>query len=956
MKYNVLHNFISPITGKLPITTDYVLVGDSKGFSIASPILIDIKSNIDDIVASDFIIGHPSAILPKAQVLSALDDGYIFNTAGVISTNNDVLLANLTENMIWIGNASNKPIQTLTINIDNLPNLTKDKIWKGDNNNRPIEVDFSINDLPDLLENMIWKGDGSNRPIPVETIGIDNLPELGSTNYPIPTGGFIGEVWEGTASGRPEKSSIVGEIFTDVGFLNIKFLSGHFVMNKGLAISFPSAQFLDSLTAGALIKTSVVGDGQLESVLVEENYILMGGLNNGISSRAKIFIDNLPNLSENKFWKGNAENKPIEANFTISDLPNLTDGKIWKGNVENRPIEVEYNDPAPINATYVINTPSAELTNAQIIEELGVGMSKMVVGGKFALAIPDEDYATVATLEEIKDETKVFRDQAEASATAAEASADAAAISASAAEASAAEASLAAIAASASELAASASAAEATVSASAAAASAIASAVSASAAAASAVSAASSASNAQNSVIAAESFANKAESFANKAENFADAAASSAAISANSATLALAYLNQLLNTGISLTGDVTGSGPLKDPISLNIADTTIIPGTYNNPTIIFGSDGRATSAIDGPSPSENAINIQKAVDIVYGTISNIKGNFSGFASSNQKAFTKFKSSYCLDKTKPETSSYSVDMLDRYNKGYSLTSENYSEKPSNFIFQKNNGDIKTDLYKYDAVQEKFIFYKPVILPGLHTIDDTVNLVYGTLNNISGSFSGFACKEKHNEIKIKTSYQISLSVSSSSSLALLNRHNKGYNIQTETIGLNAPNLNLQHSTGNLQINLLDYNGLNEEFNYYKNINFNDNVLRSYRTPTENYELINKEFADSRYVQNVSGTIGQIESTGGFNPIISLPATGVVAGQYSNPIQQVDEFGRITSIANGQTFDTGDVTFKDCGISFKQNASTVLYQGNGGILYVDRYNKLIYSNANGAHIIGG
>ena len=56
MFFNPLDNFISPVTGRLPIQKDYVLVGDHQGFSIPSPILIDIrldilqlKKDVDDI-------------------------------------------------------------------------------------------------------------------------------------------------------------------------------------------------------------------------------------------------------------------------------------------------------------------------------------------------------------------------------------------------------------------------------------------------------------------------------------------------------------------------------------------------------------------------------------------------------------------------------------------------------------------------------------------------------------------------------------------------------------------------------------------------------------------------------------------------------------------------------------------------------------------------------------------
>ena len=49
MKYERLYNFISPVTGKLPIDRGYILLGDKEGLSFASPILIDVRQDIIDL-------------------------------------------------------------------------------------------------------------------------------------------------------------------------------------------------------------------------------------------------------------------------------------------------------------------------------------------------------------------------------------------------------------------------------------------------------------------------------------------------------------------------------------------------------------------------------------------------------------------------------------------------------------------------------------------------------------------------------------------------------------------------------------------------------------------------------------------------------------------------------------------------------------------------------------------
>ena len=577
MNYDVLHNFISPVTGRVLSDPEYVLVGDYQGIAMPSPILIDIRlelidlrKEVDDLESLNnrvgFIISQPDAGLPKAQALSNLDDGFMYNTGGIISTTND------------------------------LP-------------------------LPSLEYKHLWIGDSNNQPQAVTTIDIDNLPSLGITDVPTPTGGFVGKVWEGTSSGRPEESSIVGEMFADITALNAKFLAGKFVMNSGLTASFPKAQFLNALTAGALVKTSSAGDGKLESVVINQDQVLMGGANNVPESRVRIGVENLPLLADKKLWSGNADsipqsittidisnlpnlannnlwlggedNRPIakvnidisnlpnleqhklwigdagnrpvaQSTLNIDNLPNLTNNMVWQGNAQGRPAEVELNF-APSDATYIIKQPNVTLTNAQVLSELGVGMAKIIAGGAFAIAIPDEDYATKATLEQIKAETEEFKNQAANSAEQAATSAEEASASATEAASSATEAA--------------ASATEATTAAGEATAAAAEASGAAAAASGSAGAAGLSAAGAAASALAAGASSSSASSSASDASSSASDAHDSAISSAGSASQSLQYLNQLLNTGINLVGDVLGSGPLKDPITLTFKANPIFTGT-----------------------------------------------------------------------------------------------------------------------------------------------------------------------------------------------------------------------------------------------------------------------------------------------------------------------------------------------------------------------------------------
>ena len=111
---DVLYNFISPVTGRLPLTEDYILIGGRQGFSVMSPKLIDIELDLininhvlGDLTTTAFILGAPNPKLPLSQDLSSLDNGFMFNTAGNISTTNNLPLPSLPYNNIWVGNINN---------------------------------------------------------------------------------------------------------------------------------------------------------------------------------------------------------------------------------------------------------------------------------------------------------------------------------------------------------------------------------------------------------------------------------------------------------------------------------------------------------------------------------------------------------------------------------------------------------------------------------------------------------------------------------------------------------------------------------------------------------------------------------------------------------------------------------------------------------------------------------
>jgi len=240
---------------------------------------------------------------------------------------------------------------------------------------------------------------------------------------------------------------------------------------------------------------------------------------------------------------------------------------------------------APSDATYIIRTPNTNLPEAQVLEELGTGMAKIVADGAFAIAIAGEDYATTEQLEEIKQQCQEYAEQAATSA-------EEAALSAEEAAASAAEASGSAVEATAAAAEATAAAAEATVAAGEAS-------VSAGAAGISAVAAAGSALAAGLSAGSASSSASDASSSASDASHSASSASGSATNAANSATAAQDYLNTLLNTGLTLQGDVTGSGLLSNPIVTTFKPNPTFTGNGSMTMPAGNSMQRPTTLIPG---------------------------------------------------------------------------------------------------------------------------------------------------------------------------------------------------------------------------------------------------------------------------------------------------------------------------------------------------------------------
>ena len=384
----------------------------------------------------------------------------------------------------------------------------------------------------------------------------------------------LGYVWMGNKQNKPTPTFKLIDLAIDVKFLQqqVETIESATVVVNTPQEAFPNAQVLNALDDG-LMKN--VG-GMIEIAQSDVDYLT-------------------PELPWGEILIGDFFNRATpQLQIARYNLPNLTYNRVWIGDLTNRPIETSLNI-APDSARYILKTSNYSLPYAQALDML-IGtpprILKAAYDGTIEVAIPDQDYATTATLEEIKAQTEEYKNQAAQSAEEAALSAEEAALSAEEAALSATEASTSAAeatAASAEATAASAEATAAAVEATAVAVEATAAAAEATAAAAEATGAAVvatgaalaagiSALRAGNNADDAAASATSASNSASAASASATSASESATSAANSATLAQNSLNTFLNTGIALQGAVYGSGSPSLPITTHFQQNPILPG------------------------------------------------------------------------------------------------------------------------------------------------------------------------------------------------------------------------------------------------------------------------------------------------------------------------------------------------------------------------------------------
>ena len=240
MKYDVLYNFISPVTGRIKIESGHVLIGDADGFSTSSLVLVDMKQDIIDLRRN----------LDRFQRLDKLD-----------------------HNRIWIGDYDNEAEQRLQIGIINLPILSEALF---PNPSSGLTGDFRIpNPTFDYLSPFDWVMSG---PF---------LPQIYATKYDT----FGNPVGTDVSSSLAMTQVRVAQIMKR--FDNANFIVGSSTVtfdwenpkmylipeplrqlyNLGTTYTFTKAQSLGALGTGLLKNTVNNGTGTLSQAISGQDYV-----------------------------------------------------------------------------------------------------------------------------------------------------------------------------------------------------------------------------------------------------------------------------------------------------------------------------------------------------------------------------------------------------------------------------------------------------------------------------------------------------------------------------------------------------------------------------------------------------------------------------------------------------------------------------------------------------------
>ncbi len=287
MKFDILHNFISPVTGHILSDQNYVPYGNRKGIAVPSPIIIDIRLDLinlrkryNTLVNTDFIVGHGNTELTNAQVLDDLNNGFVYNNNGIINTfpavpHLPLCYAATTVNLLFSYlNGDNGIGATLTAT--SLGAFTVDGV------NPPLNSNILVKDQTTTFQNGLYVlttvGGLLTEAILTRSVVYDMSGEIQS--------GDLVAVQYGTDNGQT--IWVETEDVTEIGIDPILF------------------------TPFTLFNT-----------LPKDN-IWIGNTFNEPIPHPIILFKNLPDLTEKLIWRGTTDNRPYESEDLITAEKNIT--------------------------------------------------------------------------------------------------------------------------------------------------------------------------------------------------------------------------------------------------------------------------------------------------------------------------------------------------------------------------------------------------------------------------------------------------------------------------------------------------------------------------------------------------------------------------------------------------------------------------------------------------------
>jgi hypothetical protein len=253
--FTIINNQVV-INDNLP--ESYIYHGNRDNITVQSPVLLDTRLDLLRVRAADLIIGRPNEKLRSAQVLSALNNGFMYNEAGTVVIKNvsagDI---SLSDGMVFRGDTSNMAAEVQRLELDNMPSFfTPDPLMLGGAYNvytgsaNPLSLgeptktkSLSIANMASLTNGKIWIGKfnvplddpinfGINRPsetdnlpvdfiaLPFNKVMIGNAVDRASAQDRIELGNMAkltyNAIWRGDIDGIPQETNDFTNLALDV--------------------------------------------------------------------------------------------------------------------------------------------------------------------------------------------------------------------------------------------------------------------------------------------------------------------------------------------------------------------------------------------------------------------------------------------------------------------------------------------------------------------------------------------------------------------------------------------------------------------------------------------------------------------------------------------------------------------------------------------------------------------